>query len=683
MGRTGEYIGAVVKNIKKYPRTSLIVIFLLSVMFRFILVTAFSGSPSIFPDEPLYLNLAGSFARGDGIMLRGQTLNYTAVFYSLLISLCYRLPVSVDVYRAVQLLNCTVMSLAVFPAYVIAKQLERTDPLGCACLVLLLPDFVIVKHAMTEPLLFPLVLCLIVLFLCQSEKDSIIYAVPTAILCFLIYITKQGAVAYVIAYAVTCILKRTKTDVMRSGLFLIVFIGLYMIWEPLLTWLFHADFTSQSIYQTQTAGFTMHHLLATLNGSFLYTFYMILGFGIIPPMILLFHWKRLEAKEKVLYQFVMLSVAVLTLGTVYMFYYDELYLTTEPANLRIHLRYLFPMYYPLFLCFVSPKLYGAGLKRGQFYLGTAVVCLLAVLGFSKIISGDSYPVDAMLLNHAFVKNPVIALPEIMVLVFTIIVIWTVTVLYSGGWDKQQSKTAVIALVLLLIAANGASYYADRHNRAAGLRYDANQAVSIAGGNTLFINEGSEDFDKYLDAVTVRMRGRPYYIKLFNYCKVQDCEFALNTIAVPGYWTTNGDQRIRDVEYVIIERSLLNHAVIPVEEEPVHTANGYFSIYRLKDINQFPIHSTLSGYKDKVWSQDIGLWVFDQDLMSRPTIKVHLKLKSPVGQMVYLECADERQAVWAEAGEGWTVTEFQVPDSFSLKVKIDIPQNVVIETYALE
>ena len=111
----------------------LIFLWAASVLIRFLLAFIYRQGPTIIIDESLYTNIARSLAAGEGIAYRSQPIPYLYIFYPLLLTPIYMLPIDMDIYRVIQLWNAILMSTSVFPVYLLAKDLTRDEKKALIC----------------------------------------------------------------------------------------------------------------------------------------------------------------------------------------------------------------------------------------------------------------------------------------------------------------------------------------------------------------------------------------------------------------------------------------------------------------------------------------------------------------------------------------------------------------------
>ncbi len=118
------------------------------------------ATPTFFPDEYLYAELARSIADGGSPLVRGVASGFPSLLHPLVTSPFWLIDDVETAFRAVQALDAGLMSLAALPAFAIARQLSlsRNLSLAVAASALLVPDLLLSGWLVAEPLAYPLVL---------------------------------------------------------------------------------------------------------------------------------------------------------------------------------------------------------------------------------------------------------------------------------------------------------------------------------------------------------------------------------------------------------------------------------------------------------------------------------------------------------------------------------------------
>jgi Dolichyl-phosphate-mannose-protein mannosyltransferase len=131
-------------------------------------------APFVMVDELIYSELAKSFAAGGSFAVRDVPTGGYGVLYPVAISPAYALFDRVpDAYAAIKTINSLLMSLAVVPAYLIARRvLDRGLALLAAALAVAVPSLAYTGTVMTENLFYPLALATVWVLLLVLERPT-------------------------------------------------------------------------------------------------------------------------------------------------------------------------------------------------------------------------------------------------------------------------------------------------------------------------------------------------------------------------------------------------------------------------------------------------------------------------------------------------------------------------------
>ncbi|MBW3592834.1 MAG: hypothetical protein KY396_03985 [Actinobacteria bacterium] len=128
------------------------------------IVRALAGAlvvtPTYFPDEYVYAELARSLAETGRPLIEGAAASFPALLQPLLTAPAWLVQDVESAYRLVQLLGAVSMSLAAIPAFLLAREvgLERVTALAVAALAVAVPDLVYAASVLSEPFAYPLAL---------------------------------------------------------------------------------------------------------------------------------------------------------------------------------------------------------------------------------------------------------------------------------------------------------------------------------------------------------------------------------------------------------------------------------------------------------------------------------------------------------------------------------------------
>ena len=133
-------------------------------------------TPSAFPDEYVYSQLARSLASDGRLRVRGVPAHFPALLEPLLTAPVWWFVHDVGTaYRLVQVENALVMSVAAIPAYLIARRLGVTTGLSLAVAALAVagPQFLFVAMLESEPFAYPLALGAIAAAIAVIERPAL------------------------------------------------------------------------------------------------------------------------------------------------------------------------------------------------------------------------------------------------------------------------------------------------------------------------------------------------------------------------------------------------------------------------------------------------------------------------------------------------------------------------------
>ncbi len=98
-----------------------------------ILVVTERATPRLFPDEFLYMHLARSLARGDGMSVLGEPSPFPALLQPLLAAPLVAGADAELAFRAIQCLNALAMALAAVPVFLLCRRLALSERAALAC----------------------------------------------------------------------------------------------------------------------------------------------------------------------------------------------------------------------------------------------------------------------------------------------------------------------------------------------------------------------------------------------------------------------------------------------------------------------------------------------------------------------------------------------------------------------
>ncbi len=675
------------------PWLAMVCIYLPFCLLRIACAFYAASTPVIMPDSALYMHLSRSIMEKGALLFRGQPIRYEHILYPLLLSPLQLLPQSVSLFRGIQVFNVLVMHLAVFPVYGLARAVLRSHrkALLCAVFTMLMPDFFITEHIMTESIAFPLILAACYAF--YKTYDSP-FRLKTALLWgglgFLLCALKPGYVALPACFFALLVWeglhKRSLERLYQAlaGLLLLLsFLGLYAL---LLQWGLRMSPRQSTLYGTQTHPLTWDHLLQTLNGLFMYGAYVPLAFGFFTlylPAAQLGAW---EGKDRHLLKLCLFSMLAIAAGTVYVIYYDELN-GGDPYAARIHVRYISAFLPVLMMYALSPALKGKRLNTSLFLLLSFSLLCLVFLNGASLLSGYDYPVDAILLTAASAKTqgfdgrllwPIFAAVFLLAMAYRLI-------RYGYGTFERRMLFAFLTFAFVF---NGAlSVFVNRHHIDSVYPKDSYEAVTVAGveGSLGVVRDGGCFWPEAAELDVASRCGIPV-VELDDLMELMNPDGSISAFTPKAYWQENAVNAVPNIEKLILTNEILNSVMLSKEAQAgaVSTANGGYCV--LPAAKGQPIfHSGLSGLKEGWVAKGSRFTVFDEQLRAQETITLQLQVSPGEGQAQLILCLDgQEQAFVLTGGLQWIAAVFkaQSPDQ-ALAITLDIGESsVFVKTYLI-
>lgn len=166
----------------------------------------FPKAADVMPDEMRYMDLARSLLTDGTLTIRGVQTTFQKILYPIALMPAMLFHDPLTQVKVMGFLNALYASSALFPAYVLARRIAPGFWPGVACLAIaaLLPDLCYSMTFMSESLYLPLSLWLLVLLWDALEKPGrrgIVLAATGGVLCYVAYLCKEVALAYVIVVA--------------------------------------------------------------------------------------------------------------------------------------------------------------------------------------------------------------------------------------------------------------------------------------------------------------------------------------------------------------------------------------------------------------------------------------------------------------------------------------------------
>lgn len=354
----------------------------------------FPKSIDVMPDEMRYLDTARSLFAGDGLILRGEDSTFQKILYPIAIMPALLFADGQAQVHAINVLNSVYACSTVFPVLVLARRIFRKPSAIVASMAasLLLPDLMYSMTFMTESLFIPLTLWLVALcWRCfeSGGRAELGLAAAAGLLCYVVYLCKEVALMFGIAflawYLVACVRgRRGKAQaMMAAGLFLIGFLLPFVLMKlTLFSGMMnsYSQFSFDILESPYTVLFGLYAIATDAT-------YFIVGFGVFPVLYLLCVWRDIPRRQRDLAFFCLVSLLV---GFAVVVFTISMREDVGHVALRQHLRYVIPLFLPLFMLFahqaacVRPLHLLRGVRSRAFAAAlTAGFCVLVVAFFGS------------------------------------------------------------------------------------------------------------------------------------------------------------------------------------------------------------------------------------------------------------------------------------------------------------
>ena len=649
----------------------LIAVYAAMVLLRAILAISTHIYPTVLIDEMLYYNIARSIANGEGLRFMGQTADYATILYSLVLSPVYMLfGEGAPFWKIMQGWNSVLINLTVFPVYALAKRVtgSRASALVTAVITVILPDMCLSGYIMSENIIYPMFFAMMYCAYRYLEDERPAHILLVGLLGGLIYFTKPGhVVPAVVILLIALIMAAKNRDAKAVGkalagagvlaaviaaLYALVYIG------------FGHSAAMLGVYEAQIASAESLNLGIFFKSLALYPFYFAIICGGACFLLPLMRYSELSARNRVLLNIVLLSLAGTMIGTAWIVN------RVETANPTIHTRYV-AMYVPVLLMLTM-----SGFSRSELeirrdktvinrasFVGSIFVLYMALCGIvlgSKAGIYNDAP-TAMNPGVAILKDEVI--PANMELAATIVIIALAALMV---WLLPRVKFAnarrisVGALaVLCLFNTFAVQDYMER-TPSVGVYEDGMQLNEmLAGEEQLYVYaDYSYICDAAADANSDKGIPMVYINDLFN--KTVESEGVYEPFVPSAQRGTVADSLTPDCRYIAMDKDAYGHLELADGVQATATDNGSMYLIELPEEGRW-VDSIMGGPIRTLLQQGKACVIadFDETRKGVPvTLSIHMDLHED--STVVVSVNDKRISFELPAGEDTYKIDF--PDS---------------------
>ena len=612
------------------------------VILRIILLHVHNVNPITMGDEALYVNLARGIATSGETLFRGQPVFYQYLLYPLVIAPLYALPQSVDMHRAIQVVNAILMNLAIFPVWLFTKRVAKKSSAAwvVAVMAIMIPEMALTEVAMVENISYPLTQFVLLFAYLSFEKErSLIYPILTGVGSFLLYFTKGNlaviGISISIFFLIDAISKRNFILWRRFAVETVLFI-VFCVIGAIVANMFQsgqtaglADNVYGKLIDAPLKAVTTGTIPRGINGLILYAFFFPVACLILPVAFPLAHRKSLQPSNRKLFDITLSSIAALILMISFSIYLVEY--TGSPFYSRIHIRYLAAVILALLALSFAPELDGKRLNTFLFGMFAFFVVGFSLFGNGAISGGGAHPVDGLTLSLLVESSPSNGAEKILTLIFAVCCVIMGAAIHKKGWNARIKAAFSAMLILWWGLANVSGYAHMRHNMDPLWKKDAMEIAAWAKDrDVLFVTRDEAYFWNPATAFDVQMRKDVSFAKMGDVFDKTLPGGVYQPFVPPKYGYETPGRTLANPRYIIMDINTANSVlpVTPANEEPFYTANRLYMGIRIDEGRPW-IHSGFSRFNNWYLSEGSRLSVFDEALCNQEEITVMLNASSNV------------------------------------------------------
>ncbi|MBR1443611.1 MAG: hypothetical protein IJ583_08765 [Firmicutes bacterium] len=307
-------------------------------------------------DELRYLQMANNFWNTGNFNIYNSEHDFQKIFYSLFLAPFYIIKNSIWRIRAISVFNAFLVSSSIFPAYLIAKKITSNKTIIIISLVVMamFPDMIYSMTFMSENLYLPMGLWQIyfsfLLFMCENKKKKIIGSALLGIYSYLLYLTKEVSLIFIISYIIIefCIsVKKRELRILIPCLLFLLLFGISFLTVKSI--LFSG--MGNSYNQTDITGITSPEYIKYFIYAFVYNLlFVFIGYFVFPIFYPLIRFKEMDKNSKILYLYTILNIIICLLVVTFTISSKEDFGNISP---RQHHRYYSPLFFPVILVFIN------------------------------------------------------------------------------------------------------------------------------------------------------------------------------------------------------------------------------------------------------------------------------------------------------------------------------------------
>lgn len=655
----------------------LLLVYILFSLARFLMAIFTTMSPSVYPDESLYLNLAKSIVTQGTALLNAQRINYIFLLYSLLIAPFYLLTNVLDVFRSIQAFNAMLITLSVFPVFALAKQMtgSRKKAWLAVLFILLLPDMTLSRHLLEENLAYPAQFAAFYLIYKSLKDDAKISTLSfSLLLCALLPFIKPhllaagGAFCLILwfrALAARDIKKLIKAFLSSLALGLLVF----LIYKAL-TYLFTQNTGGETVFYVTSLNLpTAEQVISTLKAGSLYLYFFAAACFILPFFLPLSHPNHILKCNRDFMLFVFAAFFVTILGSCYTINLNEM--SGDFLSGRVHLRYI-NAYLPLFILLSLDRgLFERRVNKRLYFLLGAFFLFNLLIGPQSSTSGEGNMIDilplVMFIDGIWIEQPKLFLQILLGL-------GTLTagfVMVKYGWTKKVKTVTFVLLASFFVLGNAAGYTTklttspllSRDVQEIAKKIGAESAVILAKNEEIMTDETAA-----LDAYLPRSVSIVELDHLLMKLKPDSAYSAFYPKKIK--WEAVAADKTPDSAWFITIASSFKYMKLLPETQTMMSKNKQCAAVYLQKDRPW-LSSALSGHTNGILENSGSIIIYDSSLLKSGKLRFDLTIQSKKeGSEVLIASDIEQKLVTVGVKPTQITLDLAVP-SHQLPVSISI------------
>ncbi len=618
---------------------SLLIIYVASIILRFLLALLTTKFPLCNIDEFLYFGIAKSIASEGELLFRGRETNYQSILYPLLLSPVYKVfKEGVNYFRLLQLWNIMLMSLSVFPLYGISERIikDKKRSLMLTAVLMLAGDFILGQVIFSENIVYPLFFTAVYCTIIAYEKNGWMPNILLGITAALLYETKPGVfvlpIVSLLSLTILFIKNKNMRGVLQSLTGIISCAVVCFLFSLIRKYAFHSDFgTGLSFYSAQFGGKGVDlHLKVFFKVLPQYLYYFILACGIACFLLPIMKYSGFSDDIKRMYVITLISLAAMIVGTAWTIN------RYEYGTHAVHLRYI-GMYVPLFIIFSVAQAEESTRTKGIEGNRIVTVCVIlfviicaAIWGVGGSETSSAMIHELLSFPYAYssvVSNSIQRLAGIIV-IFAAVLLFGFLFLWRDGREKPNRVLYMMLVFLFVGNITAYSVFSDAFSELDTWPRETDSALqAIDGKGYIFVLTD----DRYIaySCLDVRTSDVSFYVTLndlFNNLYAAGGKYVPFVSETAPRGTIAG-RKTPDVDLIVVDNSVYSMVQLSDYTQDLDPENSLLHVLKIQKDKRLFDTIIVNVESNKLVAGDTGILVlFNEELVS-DSLTVRMRIRS--------------------------------------------------------